>query len=148
MNENILDQEFAGNSHIKFYSQRSILIMTFLFGPIATGILMRKNFLNLNEQKKANNALILGVVGTIASVLFIFLIPPALTERIPSILYSLVYTGIAQLIVENQMGEVLRNHKQENGAFYPIWKFALITIAAIVLLGIIAFLASDFMKAF
>lgn len=148
MNENILDQEYAEKSNIKLYSQRSILIMTFLFGPIATGILMRKNYLNLNEPKKASNSLILGFIVTIASVFIIFLIPTPIAERIPSILYSLIYTGIAQLIVENQLGQELRNHKQENGEFYTIWKIILITIVAIVLLGTIAFVIGDFMQAF
>lgn len=48
--------EKTTNEYVKFYSLRSISIATFLGGPIAAGILIRRNFLNQNDDKKAVNS--------------------------------------------------------------------------------------------
>ena len=42
---------------LKFYSQKSISIATFIGGPLAAGYLIRENYLELNKPNTAMRAL-------------------------------------------------------------------------------------------
>lgn len=145
MKEEILDIDLTTNSNFKLYSQRAIVTTTFLLGPIATGFLFRRNFLNLKEPKKASIALMIGFLSMFLVLLLIFMLPSEILDRLPNIMIPLIYTGLAQLIVEKQMGETLRIHKLNNGEFYPIWKIIVISLSIIIGFGVLAFLLGDFM---
>jgi len=121
---------------IKLYSLRAITTATFFGGPIAAGILIRKNSFNLGREKEGLAALIIGIVSTILLFCGIFLIPEQIIDKIPYVLIPAIYTGIIYLIVEKIHGQILKKHKEEKNEFYSIWKATGIgLICAVVLFG-------------
>jgi hypothetical protein len=107
---------------IKFYSQRAISIATYLGGPLAAGILVRKNYLNLDKEEKAKNSLILGILLTVALLITIFSIPTEIMDKIPNAVIPAIYTLIIYFIVEKLQGQDLKDHKKNDGQFYSAWK--------------------------
>ena len=106
---------------IKLYSKNAIAFATFLGGPVAAGILIRRNSLNLGREKEGLIALIVGIISTTA---LIFLIPDSLIEIASSASITGIYTGIIFLIVEKIHGKILKKHKEEKNEFYSNWKAA------------------------
>lgn len=120
----------------KLYSQKAIAIATYFGGPLAAGILIRKNSLNLGREKEGLVALIVGIISTILLFWGIFQIPEPIIDKIPNILIPAIYTGIIYLIVEKLHGQILKNHKEENNEFYSNWRATGIgAICAVVLFG-------------
>ena len=107
---------------IKLYSQRAIAIATYFGGPLAAGILIRKNSLNLGREKEGLIALIVGIISTIVLFWSIFQIPEPIIDKIPNVLIPAIYTGIIYLIVEKLHGQILKKHKEENNDFYSNWR--------------------------
>jgi hypothetical protein len=121
---------------MKLYSQRAIAIATYFGGPLAAGILIRKNFINLGKEKQGLNALIIGILSTLLIFYGIFQIPESILDKIPNALIPLIYTGIIYLIVENLQGQELNKHKEENNEFYSNWKATGIgAICSVILIG-------------
>jgi len=134
----------------KFYSQRAISITTFFGGPLAAGILMRQNYLNVDKEKQAKNALFIGIVSTILIFGGLFALPENIIDKIPNAIIPAIYAGIIYLIIEKTQGKELKSHKENNGEFYSAWKAA--KIGAISLVAIffsiatVAFIAGDLSK--
>ncbi len=134
----------------KFYSQRAISITTFFGGPLAAGILMRQNFLNIGKEKQATNSLFLGIISTVLIFSSFFVLPDHINERIPDAIIPAIYTIIIFWIVETTQGPVLKIHKENNGEFYSAWKAA--KIGAISMIAIlfsifsVAFISGDLSK--
>jgi len=120
--------------NLKLYSQKAIAIATYFGGPLAAGILVRKNSLNLGKEKQAVNSLIIGIVSTILIFVGIFMIPEHISEKIPNMVIPAIYTGIIYLIVERIQGKELKLHKENNGEFYSGWKAAGIGAISMVIL--------------
>lgn len=119
---------------LRLYSQKAIAIATFLGGPLAAGVLIRKNALNLGREKEGLAALIIGIVSTVLLFWGLFQIPEAIIDKIPNFLIPAVYMGIIYLIVEKMHGQILKKHQEENNEFYSNWNAAGIGfVCAIVL---------------
>ena len=103
----------------KLYSQNAIALATYLGGPLAAGILIRKNSLNLGREKEGSIALIVGVFTTILLFWGIFQIPDLIIDKIPNSLIPAIYTGIIYLIVEKHMEKYLKNIKKKRMNFIP-----------------------------
>jgi preprotein translocase subunit Sss1 len=106
----------------KLYSQSAIAIATYFGGPLAAGILIRKNSINLGREREGLGALIVGIIGTILLLWGIFQIPDTILDKIPNVLLPTIYTSIIFLIVEKMHGKILKKHKEEKHEFYSIWK--------------------------
>ncbi|MDX5396485.1 MAG: hypothetical protein LPK21_09820 [Hymenobacteraceae bacterium] len=135
------------NTTTKFYSQRAIAIATYFGGPLAAGVLIRQNFINLGNAEYGKRALIVGIVSTVLLFAGIFSIPDHIIEKVPNFLIPAIYTFLIYLVVERLQGPLLKSHKQANGSFYSGWKAAGVgSICMVVLLGVIfgyAFMAPD-----
>ena len=127
----------------KLYSQKAIAIATFFGGPLAAGILIRTNFINLNKEREGLNALILGVLSTLLLFGGIFALPENIVDKIPNSVLPAVYTGIIYLIVEKIQGNDLKQHTANNGVFYSGWRAAGIGFIGLVIIGATIFLAID-----
>lgn len=121
--------------NLKFYSQKAIAIATYFGGPLAAGILIRRNCLNLGNEKQAVNSLIIGIISTIFIFVGIFMVPENIIEKIPNVIIPAIYTGIIYLIVEKIQGNVLKSHKEANGEFYSGWKAAGIGAVSMVIIA-------------
>jgi hypothetical protein len=102
---------------IKLYSQTAMAIATYLGGPLAAGILIRRNSLNLGREREGLMALIIGTVSTIFLFWGIFQIPEPILDKIPNVLIPAVYTAIIYMIVEKMHGEMLKKYE-----FYSLWR--------------------------
>lgn len=130
---------------IKFFSQRNIAIATFFGGPLAAGILVRRNFINLGQEKRGLYSILIGILTTVLIYVVIFSIPEHILDRIPNSLIPVTYTGLIWLIVEFFQGESLKKHKEENGLFYTVWKAIGIGFICLVVL-ILAFLGYEYFR--
>lgn len=125
----------------KLYSQKAIAIATFFGGPLAAGILIRKNSLSFGREKEGLIVLIIGIVSTILLFYGIDQIPESIIDKIPNILIPVIYTGIIYLIVEKIHGQFLKKHKEENNKFYSNWKATGIGLVCLAVLfaGVFAY---------
>lgn len=134
MEENKLTNE-RGES-IKLYSQKAIGIATFFGGPLAAGILVRKNFINLGKEEQGKQALFIGIVSTILLFAGLFAIPDSIMDKFPNSLIPTIYTAIILMIIELVQGHELRLHTTGNGEFYSAWNAVGIgVICAVILLA-------------
>jgi len=120
----------------KFYSQKGIGIATFLGAPLAASILIRKNYQSLNEDKRGNIALAIGISSTILLFVGIFSIPESVIEKIPNQIIPLIYTGIIYLIVDRIQGNYLKEYEEKGHKFISNWKASGIgLISALIIFG-------------
>ncbi|MDB4297196.1 hypothetical protein N9901_00415 [Flavobacteriaceae bacterium] len=126
---------------LKFYSQKSIGIATFLGGPLAAGYLIRENYLSLNKPDEAKKSLLIGIVSTILLFIGIFMIPESIMDKVPNQILSAIYTGIALFISAKVHGKLLHNHKENGNEFYSGWYAAGIGIisAFILIIGVFGY---------
>ncbi len=121
------------------FSQRTIGIATFLGGPLAAGILVRRNYINLGKEDFGMFALAIGVLSTALLFSTIFLVPEEIMNKIPSPLFPAIYTAIIYFIVEKLQGKELAFHKENNGTFYSGWKAAGIGSICLLILAAVVF---------
>lgn len=121
MKENIIEPEQTlDTSQLKFYSHHSILIATLLGGPLAAGVMVRENYLALEDYKNGRKALLSGIVALLLLSVLTF-IPETALERIPNFIIPIVITIITSQIVEKFQGSMLSRHKANGYSFYSIW---------------------------
>ena len=57
------------------FSKRQVAIAAFMGAPIAGALLMRKNYLALENHRAATGSLIVGILGSAALIAFMFFLP-------------------------------------------------------------------------
>ena len=119
------------------------MIATYLGGPLATGILVKKNFESLGQRRNARISMAIGIVATILLLAVIFAIPEHIIVKIPYAAIPLAYTAAIYFIVDKYQGDVLKNHKEVGGEFYSGWKAAGIGAISLLIIGAIGFIAGD-----
>lgn len=133
---------------VKLYSQKAILVSTVFAGPIATGILLRKNFINLGQKDYGNNALVICIVFTVLLLATSYMIPEHIMNMIPKHLIPGIYTLATYLLLKKYMEKSFLEHKEKNGQFYSGWNafgISIISLAAMIalILGNIFFIEVD-----
>lgn len=124
------------DENTKLYSQKAIGLATYLGGPLAAGILIRRNFINLNKEKQGLNTLIISAIATGLLFWGLFSIPEQIIDTIPNALIPLIYAGIIYGIVERIQGKELKELKDADGEFYSGWRaFGVGMISAFILFG-------------
>lgn len=120
------------------YSKTAVVISTYIGGPVAAGVLFRRNFINLGKEDYGKNALLIGIAAAVVLIFGIFSVPEEVFDRIPDPVIPALYTGLAYLIIERMQGQALRDHSENNGRFYSIWRAVGIgVINMLVLLAVI-----------
>jgi hypothetical protein len=134
-------EEENNTKDLRFYSQKAILITTFITGPLAACYFIRENYLSLNKPQEANRSLVIGIIGCIILFSTLAIIPESILDRVPNQIYPLFYTGILYLIIEKIHGPILKQHKEFGNQFHTGWKVALIgfvsaTVTIVVIFGV------------
>ena len=119
---------------LKFYSQKSIGIATFLGGPIAAGYLLRENYLALNKPDEAKKAFVYGLLSTVFVFGIIFIMPERIIDKVPNQIIPIIYTAIIYYIVEKTQGETLKLHKEFGNEFYSGWNAARVGFVSLLLI--------------
>ena len=131
------------NPIVKFHSKKGIGLATFLGGPVAAGILIRKNYLNLDKTDQANHALFIGILSTVVVLAVAVSIPEGSYDKLLGYAIPAAYTAVVYFLVDKYQGETLQQHEDANGEFYSRWR-----AAGIGLVGGICMLIAVFGYAF
>lgn len=106
----------------KFYSQKGIALATFFGAPLAASVLIRKNYISLDEPRKGNWTLLIGILSTIALFAGIFSVPENILNKIPNQVIPLFYTGVIYLIVNKLQGDKLSVYEEGGHKYISNWK--------------------------
>lgn len=135
----------------RYFSVNAIAIGTFFDGPLAGGLMLRRNYFHYGEKQNGNMALLISAVFTAFLLSGILLIPEAVILRIPKYGISISYTVVIYLLANWLQGERLNRHAAQKGAFYSGWKTTGIVLVAIVsvvaVAACVAFLLGDLIDA-
>ena len=109
-------------SKVKLYTINAITAATFLGGPLAAGILVRRNYLNIGMESEGQKAIVFGIVATFLLFFGIFMIPDPIIDKIPNIVIPAIYTIAITFIVHKLQGPLLAKHKEDGNEFYSQWR--------------------------
>ncbi len=113
----------------KIYSASSIVLATFLGGPLTGAYLIAENYRAFNEFSRAVRTWIFSVIGTL--ILFILFFSSPLPSQIPPILIPLICTVIAQNIVRSYQGYMIRDHVMRGGTYHSGWRVLIVLVIGI-----------------
>ncbi|WP_410878451.1 hypothetical protein [Myroides sp. DW712] len=129
----------TSNSAVVFYSANAIQLATFLGGPLIGGYLMRDNYRTLGEKQQGKQALWWGIAATILVFGGLLALPSTVSERIPNYILPAIFAGVIRWIVEVKQGAVLRQHKEQNLAFYSNWRAAGLALLSACMIALTVF---------
>ncbi len=116
MEEDVLDQV----PDFKLHKKATITVCIFLTGPFVGGFLIAENFRQLNERQKAVKTWIFTIAGTVLLFYLILFVPAV--EKIPGIVFPVVYTSIASYFVQRYQEDKIKLHQKNGGQFFPVWR--------------------------
>jgi len=123
----------------KLYNDRSFYVGTLLGGPMVAGYLAAENYKKLGQPAKVKNAWIIALIATLAILGAVFFIPGL--EKIPNYIIPLIYTAIAQFLVQKSQGNAIKAHIAQGGQIYSTWRAVWIgLIGLLVLVALISVL--------
>lgn len=129
-----MEQEITQKADIKLYSLKAISVATYLGGPLAAGILARRNFYNLGNEQAGKHAMVLGIISTLVIFGIIFSIPDAIIDKVPNALIPLIYTLVIYWVIEKTQGAQIKEHEKNKQRFYSNWRAAGIALACSAIL--------------
>lgn len=115
----------------KLYTENQIYIATFLGGPIPAGILIYKNLRNIGDNRTASGALLLSLIFTVLLFAGIMSLPDALLQKIPSLLFTTLYTVVVFFTYRRFLVEKINAEFTEPEQRASNW-----AVAGITLLGL------------
>ena len=127
MEENILEQVPG----FKLHKKRTITICAFLTGPLVAGYLIAENFNQLNETRNATKTWIYTILGTIALFYGIAFVPAF--EKVPNILFPVIYTSIASYVIQRYQEPKIKLHQEKGGQFFPVWRAVLASVISLAI---------------
>jgi hypothetical protein len=133
MEENVLPVQPT----FKLYNDRAIYIGTFLGGPLVAGYLAAENFKQLGQPGKVQASWAIGICATVLLFGAAFLIPGM--EKVPNFIIPLIYTGIAQLLVQRFQGPAIKTHLTAGGQTFSPWRAVLIGVIGLAILLVTVF---------
>ncbi|MBI1221621.1 MAG: hypothetical protein GC180_03370 [Bacteroidetes bacterium] len=105
----------------KYYSLKTIYGAAFFGTPLAAGILIRRNFINADEDSKALLGLGAGVFMTLILLLLAFLIPDEY-DKIARFGLPLGGALGIKYLADHWQGHFLKKHDENGGSFYSGWR--------------------------
>jgi len=110
---------------------------TFLGGPLVAGYLAAENFKHLGQQDKVKTAWTIAIIASIIIFGAVFLVPDI--DKVPRYIIPLIYTGIAQFLVQKYQGVAIKAHIESGGQTYSVWRSVWIGLVGLVILLAIIF---------
>ncbi len=104
----------------KLYSKSAMSLATFIGGPWAAGYLVSKNYRVFNEPKRGRIAFVFGIVFTLLLMLIGFLLPEKIGGG--AMLIPILSVAVVRFFVDKYQGVHLKQHIQEDGSFYSLWR--------------------------
>jgi hypothetical protein len=107
---------------MKLYSLKAISVASFFGGPIAAGILLRRNFLNMGQPGKAMRAIVLNFLLYMLVVGIMLMFPMDLWRA--KAMLPAIYAALLILFIKRNHEGYLDLHEYMNRKFYSVWRAA------------------------
>ncbi|HET6256058.1 MAG TPA: hypothetical protein VFE32_18420 [Puia sp.] len=120
----------------KLYTDRAVLIGTFIGGPLVAGYLAAENYRQLGQQDKAGRAWIISILATVIIFGGIFILP---ADKIPPYIIPITYTLIARYLVKTYQGPAIITHVEQGGPTYTVGRAVWIGLVGLVILFLLLF---------
>lgn len=104
----------------KLYTPQAIAFATLLGGPIATGFLIRKNYIAMGDEVKALYSIILGIFATLLLLTPILLTPDSVPDNSLSSIIPLINGFVGYYLADWLQGKQIREHKELHGSVFTI----------------------------
>ena len=128
------DSLFSSTVTRKLYNERAVMVGTLLGGPLVAGYFLAENYKALDQGEKVNRTWLFTVIGFLLILTIAYITP----HRVPSYIFPIVYSGIAQFLAQRFQGDHIKAHTVSGGGMYSIWRSVWIgVISAIIFLVII-----------
>lgn len=124
---------------VKYFTEKQIYAATFFGGPIPPGILIYKNFKSIGDDRKAALTLILTFLFTTLLFYGVMQLPEEISDKLPNILFTTLYTGIVYLIYHSYLADKINDKIVEAENKMSNWKVAGFTIMGLIINLIIIF---------
>jgi hypothetical protein len=128
----------------KLYKDRAIYVGTFLGGPLVAGYLAAENFKRIGQPDKVRTTWVVAIIATLVIFGIVFYIPGV--RKMPNYIIPLIYTAIAQGLIQRYQGIAIKDHIGKGGQMYSAWRAVWIgLIGAVILVAIVVIfiLATD-----
>ncbi|MBS1747068.1 MAG: hypothetical protein JST21_12930 [Bacteroidetes bacterium] len=109
---------------------------------MVAGYLTAENFKQLGQSEKVRITWIIAILSTIIIFGGIFLVPNI--DKVPNYIIPLIYTAIAQYLVQKYQGADIKTHIDSGGQTYSTWRVIWIGLVGLVILLIIIFVIQFF----
>lgn len=106
----------------KLYTLNAIAVGTFLGGPLAGGVMVRRNLLHLGRPSGASLPLAIAGAATVLMLLFLAMLPSGTAENFPKSFLPAIYLGWIVHWSRKAMGPELERRKEAGAAFYSGWR--------------------------
>jgi hypothetical protein len=120
-----------------FKLYKDIYVGTFLGGPLVAGYLATENCKQLGQTDKVKTIWAIAILATIIIFGGVFLIPNIM--KVPIYIIYLIYTGIAQFLIQKFQGEAIKAHIAAGGQTYSVRRVLYIGLVGLVILIAIFF---------
>lgn len=120
----------------KIYTEKAIRVGTFLGGPLVAGYFMAENFKVFGDSDKAKKTWIITILATLCIFALIFFVPENILDKIPNIVFPLIYMGIAAYCTKLYQEKLINEHIENGGEQFNWGRTIAISIIGIsILLG-------------
>ncbi|TLX71639.1 hypothetical protein E9993_19935 [Labilibacter sediminis] len=117
----------------KFYTEKQIYASTFFGGPIPPGILIYKNFKRIGDDRKASLTLLLTFLFTVVLFYGLMQLPEEISDQLPDILFTSLYTGIVYLIYHRYLADKINDKIVESENKMSNWNVTGLTIIGLMI---------------
>ena len=131
MQESLFSSAVTG----KLYYERAVMVGTLLGGPLVAGYLLAENYKALEQEEKVNKTWLFTIIGFLCILTIAYITP----GKVPSYIFPIAYSGIAQFLAQRIQGDQIKAHAASGGGIYRIWRSVWIGIISAIIFLVIIF---------
>lgn len=126
----------------KIYTDKSVLIGTFLGGPLAGGYLIAENFKTLNQNDKVKKVWIITIITLLVIALLALIFPES--KYIPKSIIPAMYSSLAYSVVKSLQEKDINEFIDNGGLVFQWWRSFLIGLIGlfVTLIPLLIFILS------
>lgn len=110
-------------SHLRrVFNLKAVTVATFIGGPLATTILLTKNYKALGEEENARKTLYVGMAITLLIFILLFAVPEQTLNKIPSIIFPGVYTLVGSLLYNKLQYKKIKLYLEKTSSKASVWQ--------------------------